>query len=98
MINGKTQTGFEFSMDERVLEDWSFLQAIADADSGEDSRVIKGITELAGMIAGKDGMKKLIQHVKEHNEGYAPVTEVEKEIIDIINQSKEIKKSTSSPG
>lgn len=97
MITGTTTTGFEFSVDERVLDDWNFLQAIADADSGEESRVIKGITNIANMVAGKDGMKKLLEHVRGYCDGYAPAQEVEREIIDIINESKEIKKSTSSP-
>lgn len=97
MITGTTTTGFEFSVDERVLDDWNFLQAIADADSGEESRVIKGITNIANMVAGKDGMKKLLEHVRGYCDGYATAQEVEREIIDIINKSKEIKKSTSSP-
>lgn len=98
MITGTTSSGFAFSMDERVLEDWRFLQAIADIDSEDGTRVVTGTTNIAELVLGKEGTKKLQEHIMKDNDGFVPAQLVQKEIIEIINQSKETKKSLSSPG
>lgn len=92
MVEGKTSNGYKFKVDERAITDWSVLEAIADIESGEVSRVIKGTTNMANALLGEKGVKDLLEHIRRKNDGYAPSEIVQNEIIEIFKAADESKK------
>lgn len=94
MVEGKTTNGYKFKVDERAITDWSVLEAIADIESGEVTKVIKGTTNMANALLGADGVKDLLNHIRKNNDGYAPSEMVQNEIIEIFEAAdKQSKKS-----
>lgn len=97
-MKGKTKSGFKFDIDERIFDDWYFLEAIAKADNSENpSAMLAGTVELVNLMFGDD-KTKLLEHIKSKNDGFAPQEVVKAEILDIIEQSKNLKNSSSSEG
>lgn len=97
MIKGKTSSGFEFAVDERILEDWSLVEAISMADSDDESEQIRGLMNLVKLVLG-DQFDALKKHIADRNDGYVPSPEVSATIVEIIKTSREIKNSSSSAG
>lgn len=93
MINGETKTGFKFEIDERALTDWNILQSIADIESGDNVKVLKGVTNLANTLLGDKGLSTLLDHVRKCNDGYAPADKVQEELIEMFKTSEQAKKS-----
>lgn len=93
MIRGETKSGFKFEIDERVFTDWGILQAIADIEFGEPTKAMVGVTNLANLMLGKNGMNELLTHIRESNDGFAPIETVQNELIEIFNASESAKKS-----
>lgn len=92
LIKGKTATGFEFEVDERILSDFRFIDAMAGASQDEDySKFFQSLSKLSPLIFGVDGDKKLMKHIQDLNDGYVPVEKVIsefKDVIECINSSK----------
>jgi hypothetical protein len=97
MIEGKTSSGFEFTVDERILEDWSLVEAISMADSDDESEQIRGLMNLVKIVLG-DQFDALKKHIADRNDGYVPSPEVSATIVEIIKTSRAIKNSQSSEG
>ncbi len=77
MIEGKTSTGFEFSIDEKLLDNMELVDAIAEVD--ENPLAISNIITLL-----LDGQKKaLYDHVRTED-GRVPVVAMTNEIMDIL--------------
>lgn len=96
-MKGKTKSGFEFNIDERMLEDWRVVDAIGLSESDDPSEQIKGARTLVDLILGKE-KQKLIDFIAKKNNGYVPATAMTAAIAEIITESKEIKNSRSSEG
>ena len=97
-MKGKTKSGFKFDIDERILDDWAFIKAIAKADDSENpSAMLAGTVELVSLMFGKNE-KALMDHIRAHHDGFAPQEAVKDEILDVIEQSKNLKNSSSSEG
>lgn len=97
-MQGKTKSGFKFDIDERILDDWYFLEAIAKADNTENpSAMLAGTVELVNLMFGEN-KAKLMEHIKSKHDGFAPQEAVKEEILDVIEQSKNLKNSSSSEG
>lgn len=92
MVKGETKSGFKFEIDKRVFTDWGIMQAIADIESGEPTKTMVGITSLANMMLGKNGMNELLKHIRDNNDGFAPIESVQNELIEIFNASDDSKK------
>ena len=60
MITGKTESGFEFQLDEENLDDYELLENLCDIDNGDASK----ITIAANQLLGKEQMKALKEHVR----------------------------------
>ena len=97
MIEGKTKSGFKFSLDERILDDWRFVDAIGLSESDDASEQIRGMRDLVKMVIGDryDAFKK---HIAEKNDGFIPRSVVTETVIEIVNLSRELKNSQSSEG
>ena len=97
IIEGKTKSGFKFALDERVLDDWRFVDAIGLSESDDASESIRGMRDMVKMVVGDryDAFKK---HIADKNDGFVPREKVTEEIIEIVNLSKDLKNSQSSEG
>lgn len=97
-MKGKTKSGFKFEFDERILNDWRFLKAVAKADdSSNPSGMLAGTVELVSMIFG-DNEQALMDHIASKNDGYVPQDAIKDELLDIIEQGRDLKNSSSSEG
>lgn len=80
MKKGKTESGFKYEIDEKVLDDMELIDAMA-ASQGDDPTQISTVVV---KIFGVDQRKKLYDHVRTED-GRVPVTEVANIITEIIN-------------
>ncbi len=87
MIKGKTESGFQYEIDRRILKDYRFMKAIAESQENEFA-----VTKIVTFLLGAEQEEKLFQHVQD-KDGYVDIDLINKEVIDIFNQSKEIKNS-----
>ena len=60
MITGKTLSGFEFEIEEDVLDDYDLLQALVRVDKGE----VSGIFDIVRSLLGKAQEERLKDHVR----------------------------------
>lgn len=83
MITGKTESGFEFQLDEENLDDYELLENLCDIDNGDVSK----ITIAANQLLGKEQMKALKEHVR-NEKGRVSAAKMIEEITQIFkNQS-----------
>ena len=52
-MKGKTSTGFKYEVDDKIRTDWRFTLALADMDSGDESRALQGSVSVVRMLLGK---------------------------------------------
>lgn len=91
MIEGKTKTGFSFSIDVENVQNMELLDAIAEVDT--DPRQVPRVLLL---LLGKEQKKKLYDHCRDES-GRVPFPKVEAEVIDIFESCKDLKKSQALP-
>lgn len=86
-ITGKTSSGFEYSYDERVLKDWDFITLLGTLTDKEVKEPVKlsNTRKLLFILLGEEQTNKLIAHIRELNDGFAPVEEVMKEVGEITS-------------
>ena len=82
MIKGKTSSGFEFEIQEHVLDSMELLDAIMEVDEniGTISKVVK-------MILPDDQRKKLYNHLRTQN-GNVPIMAVAQEVAEIFQYNQ----------
>lgn len=83
MLRGKTESGFEFEINEAELNDMEFLDALAE--TGED---VLAFSKVCTMLLGKDQKKALYDHLRDEN-GRVPIEAMRKEIEEIMVSSGE---------
>lgn len=62
MIKGKTESGFEFEVEEEVTDDYEFLELLCKVDNGEVNLIPKVADELLGI----EQKKALMDHLREN--------------------------------
>lgn len=67
MRRGKTESGFEFEIDERRLNDMRFMVSLRKAQT--DALLFVDVLE---QMLGEEQMEKLFKHL-EDEEGYVPI-------------------------
>ena len=88
MIKGKTKTGFEYELNEKVLNNYELVENIAEIEENP-----LAITTIVKQLLGKDGTKRLKEHIRDEN-GIVTTDKMMKEIVDIFqNSGKETKNS-----
>ena len=88
MIKGKTQTGFEYELNEKVLNNYELVENIAEIEENP-----LAITTIVKQLLGKDGTERLKEHIRDEN-GIVTTDKMMKEIVDIFqNSGKETKNS-----
>lgn len=99
MITGKLSSGYEFNVDETVLDSWKCVKAIGLCESKNKGESLYGLTQLISILLGNEE-EKLIKYIEEKNNGKCTQTDMQnavKEILEKIKTEKEIKNSESSP-
>ena len=67
MVEGKTRSGFEFQINEKIFNDWDFITLADSLHNGQAT--MKEINELFVMVLGADGFKALKEHIRKKNDG-----------------------------
>ena len=82
MLTGKTRSGFEYELDEKLKNDWRLTLAFADADSDDASRKLQGTVDTVRLLLGSRE-HALYEHVKEPD-GRVPTDKLMEEVKEII--------------
>lgn len=87
-ITGETTSGFKYSFDDRILKDWDYLSLLRKlTDKKEELKNTEklGLTQdMFLLVLGEEETKKLVEHVKKNNDGYAPMDAISNEFYEIL--------------
>lgn len=89
-MQGETNSGFKYEIDERILSDWDFVMLLPKTGSENPIERLTAVNDIAVMLLGDKGLERLKKHIKSKNDGYCPAAAVETEIVSIL-QSKPLK-------
>lgn len=78
MINGKTTSGFEFEVDERMLKDMRFVRVFREWQKNNFAQA-----DVLDYMLGKDGAAKLEEHLAD-KDGYVDAQKVADEMDEIL--------------
>lgn len=96
MLEGRTSTGYEYSIDESILKDWRFVRNLSKLTELEDNSdaietdFINIMSELEKIIFADKG-KSLEKHIQSLNNGKVPTDILLRELVEIIKSKNEIK-------
>lgn len=82
MITGKTQSGFEFSIEKDRLDNMELLDELAEIDAGN----VAAISRASTLLLGKEQKKSLYKHLRREG-GNIPIEAFVNEIADIMNEA-----------
>lgn len=82
MIKGMTKSGFEFEVNENVMDNMELVDALTELeDSGATNSM--AMSRVAAMVLGKEQRKRLYDHHREED-GRVPVAAVYEDIGEIF--------------
>lgn len=83
MITGKTSSGFEYEIEDHILDNMELVDAIVEVDEnlGAISKVVK-------MLLNKEQKKKLYDHLRTEN-GNVPLMAVANEVAEIFENNQQ---------
>ena len=86
MIEGKLKSGFEYKIEDYVLDNMELLDAIAEVDQNPMvlSKVLK-------MLMGDEQRKKLYDHLRDPKKGNVPIVAVSDAVAEIFSGSGQLK-------
>lgn len=86
MLKGISASGFEFEIDEEVLDDWEMLELLQEIDDGSVGKIAKAIV----FLLGKEQYEKLKNFIKARD-GKIKASVMIDEFTSIMNANKEVK-------
>lgn len=86
MIKGETSKGFKYSISEKLLESYDFLDIVSQVDDN-----LLKLPKLVKLLFGENA-EKFINHLRD-KDGLVSQKEVSDTILEIFNKKKELKKS-----
>lgn len=86
MLKGISASGFEFEIDEEVLDDWEMLELLQEIDDGSVGKIAKAIV----LLLGKEQYEKLKNFIKARD-GKIKASVMIDEFTSIMNANKEVK-------
>lgn len=95
MVTGRTKTGFEYSIDERIVKDYRYVRALARLNRGDSAEKFLAFDQISTMMLS-DKVDDLISHVEKLNDGFAPIEAIGAEVTEMIGALTP-KNSISSP-
>lgn len=78
MITGKTDSGFEFEIDEKILDDYELIESLAEVEDGDTLEIVKVTNKVLG-----DNKEKAFDFIRSQC-GYVSTDAVTKLIKDIF--------------
>ena len=82
-MQGKTKSGYKYDIDDRVLTDWRFVEALTECQNGEGMKQLEGAKTMIRLMFGKD-YDKFMEHLAKKNDGFVPAEAVMAEIQEIF--------------
>ncbi len=83
MIDGKTKSGFKYSIDENVITDFEFIENLENVmENGV------GLSKTLVILLGEKQKKALINYVRDKKTKRVPIKDVMKEVEDILSNPK----------
>lgn len=79
MVKGVTSNGFEFEVDERLLDDMELIDDIAEVETDGTK-----VSKIVLTVLGKEQRKRLYDHIRK--DGHVSAQEVIQTVFDIIGQ------------
>lgn len=79
MVSGKTVSGFEFELDEKVMDNMELVDALADASENNPIAMSRAVK----LLLGDEQRRKLYDHLRTED-GRVPVAAVGKEAVEIV--------------
>ena len=79
MINVKTKSGFEIAVDDEAMNSMELVDTLVEVESND----LLAVSKLGEMLLGKDGKKKLYDHLR-NNKGIVPVDLFMQELNEIM--------------
>mgnify|MGYP004553030185 CR=1 FL=1 len=89
MICGKTASGFEFTLEEEVLDNYELLETLAEIDQGNYGK----LTEMTTLLLGEEQKDSLKEHVR-NDKGKISIKKMMDEISEIFKSAKETGKNS----
>lgn len=86
MISGVTESGFEFELEEDVLDDYELLETLCELDKGNYSV----LADMVNMLLTEEQKIKLKEHVKKDGKRVS-TKRLLTEVMQIFNATKELK-------
>lgn len=83
-MQGKTKSGFEYDVDDRILKDWRFTLALTKCQKGEGLEKLQGAQDMIELMLGKKGAEQFIAYIAEQHDGYADSEVVLSEVKEIF--------------
>lgn len=84
MKTGTTSSGFAYSLEDDVLDDYELLEMLCEIDEGKNSLIIK----VAKQLLGEKQLESLKEHVR-NEKGKVSVLKMSEEISQILNGDEE---------
>lgn len=76
MIDGYTKSGFKYSVDENIMDNWELFEEMS-------AGTMTGEIKAAKMMIGEDAYKRLKEHCR-NEKGVVPAKKMDAEIAEII--------------
>lgn len=86
MIKGKTESGFEFELDDDVLDDYEILDALVKIDRGETLLIV----DIVDKILGVEQKEKLKKHIRAKS-GRVSIKKMVSETMQIFDACNKLK-------
>lgn len=87
MIEGKTDSGFEYKVSKDVANDYELVEALGELDTNPLL-----LSTIVNKVLGKEQTNKLKDHIRTED-GIVPTDVMMQEVMAIFNGEKEIKNS-----
>ena len=87
MIEGKTDSGFEYKVSKDVANDYELVEALGELDTNPLL-----LATIVNKVLGKEQTNKLKDHIRTED-GIVPTDVMMQEVMAIFNGEKEIKNS-----
>ena len=82
MLTGKTESGFEFEIEEKTLDDYEFIEAVGKCEQGDPLAYVKVVDVALG-----SKKEKAFEKIREKC-GYVSAKEITKLIVEIFQTPK----------
>lgn len=97
MIEGTTNSGFNFSIPNGLTEDFRLLKAYKDIRDGDEEKKVDAAIDLVSVIfSDDDEEKRFYEHLAKQNGGRVPSPVLFKELFEIVNIAKDKDKETKN--